>query len=322
VALTSRIGAIFSDSTPGAPFPSPNTTVFLSPLVSPMYGADKYLIQSLNNVVTPQLQNHVNEFPDSLSKVIGATVANALGGILGTFLGGVYAAVMGALGPIMDLITTVTTLMGTFKTAMRAIGLLIGVPLLPTMTVLMAAINAAFAAIKNFINLMFHALQTAVKTLTNALLSWMINSTGATGTSMSSTGNTDCQRVQELWGSQGINAPDTTGGLWGSGTNVGTNEMSRAMVGTGRQQGTPYLSFSNLWNHPGGQAASGMGDSMWDEITNGGITSNSAIINRVKTDVTSGALSGPGVLASWPTTPAAIATPPFKATPSSIISGM
>lgn len=314
LALTGRLGAIFSDVPPAGPFPAPNTVVFLSPVYDQMYGADKNLMTSINNVITPQLQNHVNEFPDSISKAIGATVANALMGPVMAFISGLQAAIMAVLNPILGLITTVTGLMNTFKTAMRALGLVIGLPLSPTFTVLMTTLNTAFAAIKNFINMAFHALEAAVAAQVNTFLNQLVTSPT---TSMSGAG-ADCQRIQSLWGSQGTSAPAASV-IAGSGQNVGANEVLRAMTGTGRQQGTPYLSFADMWQAGGGQAA--MGTNMLGELSAG---SNGGMIGRAQGDMNAGGiLSGPQLGSQfWVKTPPAIAAPPVLASPASIINAM
>jgi len=332
LGLTGRLGAIFSDVAPGSTagtgptgygsstFNEPNSTVFLSPIVDTNYGTGNSLTTAISNVIQPQLSNHVNEFPDSISKAIGATVANALSGAIMGMIAPLMTAINGAVSAIGGLIATVNGYLSAFKTAMRALQFVIGLPLSPTITVLMTALNSAFAILKQFITTAFHALQTTVMGFVNSMLNQL---TTSTANNMTNAGP-DCQRIQSLWGSQGVNAP--AGSLIAnSGQNVGANEQLRALVGTGTQQGVPFLSFADLWTGGGGQSK--MGTNMLQELSSGamnGTGSNSSIINRAMTDLTgTGILSGPQLGSQfWVTTPLAIVRPPAGVLPSSIINAM
>jgi hypothetical protein len=283
IALTSRLGAIFSDVLPAGPFTAPNTSVFSPPsgLFSPSYGADKWLLQGLNTVVVPQVANHVDDFKESLSDVLGATNPN----FFMTTLMGLFAA---ALAPITTAITNFTnyfttfmTLINTFQTAMTALGLILGLPalgiLIPT---LMAAIKLAFNAIMSAINAIVGALQAALKAAADALLANFIMgpNTSVAGQSNGSTG--ECDRIQQLWGNS-----------FPAGFQTGAR---RALTQTGRQAGTPYFSFADLLT----KNPAGAGTLLTAELQN---TTNASIITGALNDLGGGgALFGPGSTPLWP----------------------
>jgi hypothetical protein len=331
LGLTGRLGTIFSDVGPGAAgvgpssygsvtFNSANSTVFKSPIYDQMYGSTNSFTTAISNVIQPQLSNHVNEFPDSISKAIGATVANAISGAIMGLITPLINAINTAVAPILGMISTFTGYMNTFKTAMSALGHVIGVPLSPVFTILMTALNTAFQILKQFVRTVINALQTAVKAVIDAMLS-QINS--STQNNMSGAGP-DCQRVQELWGVQGTSGPQSSA-IWGSGQGAGANEFLRALEGTGRQQGTPYLSFADLWNSGGNQSL--MGVNMKQELSSGAMNgngSNSSIITRMQNDLQgTGILSGPQAGSQfWLNSPAPISMPNAGALPTSVINSM
>ncbi|TAL35521.1 MAG: hypothetical protein EPN97_07020 [Alphaproteobacteria bacterium] len=302
LALSARMGSIFSDVAPAGAFPGANSVVFKSPIFSPAAGTDKYLIQALNDVVLPQLQNHVNDFTDSLSDNLGATVASA-------FMAAIMAAFNALLAPIMAAITTLNTAMstlntlfGTLKTAIRMLQFVTGVPFFPVVTGFLAAINAAWTAVRNFITATINAIQATIRGLVNALLGWLMG--GATSMAAASgSGSGDCDRIQQLWGN---------GQPASFMTNAGPN-WERALTQTGRQGGTPYFSFGDLLS----MNPAGAGANMIQELGN---ASNSTIVNSVLGDIgAGGGLNRPGNILSYPTSPPAF---PRGTLPAGIISGM
>jgi hypothetical protein len=303
LALTSRLGPIFSDA--GAPnqFPAANSVVFLSPIFSPAAGSDKYLLDALNTVVTPQISNHENDFTNSLSNNLGATfLSGFLAAIMGAF-NALLAPINAAIGVLNTAISTFNTAVSTLKTAVRILSMVVGIPAFYLVIQgFITAINAALAAVKAIINGIVKAAQTALRTVVQALLSWLMG--GATSMAAASgTGTGECDRIQELWGN---GQPATFQ------TNAGP-DWERALTQTGRQGGTPYFSFGQLlsMNPPGA------GANLLSELTNG---SNSGIINGALADIgAGGGLNKPGNILTWPTSPAAFARGTL---PAGIIGGM
>jgi hypothetical protein len=308
LALTSRLGPIFSDA--GAPnqFPAANSTVFLSPIYSPAAGNDKFLLDALNTVVTPQISNHENDFTNSLSNNLGATM-------LSGFLAAIMAAFNGLLGPVNAAIAALNTAISTFNTAVnllknaiRILSMVIGVPAyFIVVQGFITAINAALAAVKAIINGIVKAAQTLIRTAVQALLSWLMG--GATSMAAASgTGTGECDRIQELWGN----------GQPGTFQTNASPDWERALTSTGRQGGTPYFSFGQLLS----MAPPGAGANLLSELTNG---SNSGIVNGALADIgAGGGLNKPGNILTWPTSP----PPPIKSfmpggqTPAMIIGNM
>ncbi len=308
LAMTSRLGDIFSDVGAPASFPAANGVVFKSQIFSPAAGSDKFLLQDLNNVVIPQMSNHINDFGNSLSTNLGAT---ALSGFMAALMGafnGLLAPITSAVNALNSAFSTLNGLLSTLKNAMKLLQIIPGIPAFyVVINGLMVALNAAWAAVKAFINGTIHALQAALRSVVQALISWLMGgATDITGASNGSNG--ECDRIQELWGN---GQPPTF-------QNQNTGDYERALVGTGRQGGTPYFSFGQLlsMNPPGA------GTGLLSELTN---SSNTSIINAALSDVgAGGGLNKPGNILTWPTSPpipAKIWTTGGQL-PSQIISGM
>ncbi|MEZ0224453.1 MAG: hypothetical protein ACAH83_07870 [Alphaproteobacteria bacterium] len=308
LGLTARLGSIFSDVAPAGAFGGANSTVFKSAIFSPAAGTDKYLVDALNSVVMPQLQNHVNDFTDSLSDNLGATVASAFMAALMAAFNTLLAPVTGAIAAMNGAMTTINGLFAAFKTAVRLLSSVIGVPFFPIVTGFLTAINLAWTAIKNFITTTLNALQATLRGFVQALINWLMGSATSMA-SASGSGSGDCDRIQQLWGN---------GQPASFMTNAGPN-WERALTQTGRQGGTPYFSFGDLisMNPPGA------GANMIQELGN---ASNSTIVNSVLSDIgVGGGLHEPGNIASWPKAPpTTFFFPPGEksALPAAIIGGM
>ena len=292
LALTSRLGSIFSDA--GAPnqFPAANSVVFLSPIFSPAAGTDKYLLDALNTVVTPQISNHENDFTNSLSNNLGATFLSGFLTALMAAFNGLLAPITAAISVLNTAISSFNTAVNTLKTAVRILSMIVGVPAYYIVIQgFITAINAALAAVKAIINGIVKAAQTALRTVVQALMSWLMG--GATSMAAASgSGTGECDRIQELWGN----------GQPGTFQTNAAPDWERALTQTGRQGGTPYFSFGQLLSmNPPGAGANLLG-----ELTN---ASNSGIVNGALADIgAGGGLNKPGNILTWPTTP----PPPLK----------
>jgi hypothetical protein len=310
LGLTSRLGSIFSDVGAPAAFPGANTVVFKSPIYSAGAGSDKFLLEALNTVVMPQVSEHVNDFKDSLSNLLGAAFVNPLTGFMATIMGiftGLLAPITTAVNNLNTAINTLNGFIGTLKTAMRALQFVIGLPFFATVTFMINAINLAWAAVKSFITATINAIQAIIKGLVTALMSWLMGSV----TSMASNsggvgGNKECDRIQELWGN-GQPASFMTNGAG--------QDWQRALTQTGRQGGTPYFSIGEMLFQGGGPT--GAGAELLSELAN---TSNTSIMNGALGDLgAGGGLNAPGNILSWPKSPV---EPPRGTLPAAIISNM
>lgn len=287
LALTSRLGSIFSDVGTPANFPAQNSTVFKSTIFSPAAGTDKYLLDALNTVVIPQMSNHVNDFPDSLSDNLGATVMSGFMSALMSAFNSLLGPIMTAIANVSSAISTFTGLLNTLKSAIRILKVIPGIPAFAVVIDgFITALNLAWSAVKSFITGTIYALQAALKSVIQALMSWLMGSaTSMAGYSGSGTG--ECDRIQELWGN-------------GQPATFQTNaspDWERALTATGRQGGTPYFSFSQLLS----MAPPGAGQQMLGELTN---SSNTTIINSALSDIgAGGGLNKPGNILTWPTSP-------------------
>ena len=303
MALTSRLGSIFSDVAGPNQFPASNSVVFLSPIYSPAAGSDKFLLDALNTVVSPQISNHENDFTNSLSNNLGATLMSGfLAGIMAAF-NGLLGPVTAAIGLLNTAITSFNTAVALLKNAIRILSMVVGVPAyFAVINGFIIAINAALAAVKAIINGVVKAAQTAIRAAVNALMGWLMG--GATSmASASGSGNGECDRIQELWGN----------GQPASFQNSNAGDFERALTQTGRQGGTPYFSFGQLLS----MAPPGAGTNLLSELTN---ASNSTIINGALSDIgAGGGLNKPGNILTWPTSPPAFARGTL---PAGIISGM
>lgn len=305
LALTSRLGSVFSDVAPTGAFPGANSTVFKSPIFSPAAGTDKYLVDALNSVVMPQYQQHINDFTDSLSDNLGATVAAAFMAAIMAAFNALLAPVMAAITTLNSAMTTINSLYAAFKTAVRLLSMVIGVPFFPVVTGFLTAINAAWTAIKNFITATLNAIQATIRGLVNALLGWLMGSATSMAAA-SGSGSGECDRIQQLWGN---------GQPASFMTNAAPN-WERALTQTGRQGGTPYFSFGDLLS----MNPAGGGANMIQELGN---ASNSTIVNSVLGDIgAGGGLNKPGNILSYPNSPPAFPRGSLPTGPGGIISGM
>ncbi len=301
IALSSRLGNIFSDVVPAGAFPANQTRVWYSPqFQGGNYGADKPLLDAIGKVVSPVAQGHVDDFADSLSASLGATALGWFTGVINGLLAGLLGPINAALATINGAFGTLNTLMNTLMNLMTLLGGIIPM----AVPVAVTALKAALQAVQNFITTTIVGFQTAVRTAVNTLMTTLVNGTQTSQQSHSvPAGTGECDRIQQLWGNQQPPAFDNGAG-------------NRALVGTGIETGTSYFNFSQLL----GQQAmpGGMGTDLLNEISTG---ANSTIISGALADVTAGgALAGPNAtLPYWPTAPA-----PFAAgtLPSAIIGMM
>lgn len=275
MTLTARLGGIFSDVSPTGIIPAANESVFGTSSF-PDFGASTKLVKGLNAVVSPTLQGHVNNFADSLSSALGATVA----GYMAEFVSSTLDPILDSLSaPLGDLSSAVSSLNSYYTTLQSALNLL-GVSTPTVVMTAVAAINTAWSAINSFIS-------STVAMITNTINSIVSSITDLINSAVSSlvaaaTPEGDCSRIAQLWGN------DFPDGF-------------RSLIGSALERGTPYFTMFEMLSGNIPDSFGIAGDHLMQEIFN---DSNSDIISKALQDLMpGGALSGPGILPSWPTPP-------------------
>ncbi|MEZ0261778.1 MAG: hypothetical protein ACAH80_12265 [Alphaproteobacteria bacterium] len=294
VALSSRLGMIFSDVMPAGTVPTNQTRIWYSPqFQGGTMGADRPLLSAISKVVAPVASGHVDDFGDSLSQMLGATALNFFTGIINGMLTALLAPITALIGAVTTAVGTLNGIMNILMTAMTLLGGIIpmAVPL---------AVTALKVALQNVLNFITTTLQTAVNAVRTAVTNFLntfINGPQTSQTSFSNAAGTgECDRIQQLWGNQTPAIFDNGGG-------------NRAIIGTAIETGTAYMNFEQLLGmqaKPGGMtmAAAPM---LLGEL---GLGANAPIIANAAADLTAGQpLGGPNAaLPFWPPAP-----PPFAA---------
>lgn len=298
MALTSRLGQLFSDIVPQA-IPAASTRAF-GVVSYPRYGSDQWLSSALDVVVLPTLSEHANDFqPDSLSFILGATQFPFWGTFMG-FITGLISSIMGIVNQITTWVQTLNTMWSYFQQIVNALN-----GQMPTWIIALVPTITAFwnGVVVPMINTTIGALLTAVngimQNITNAIMTVMGSLTGfmnPAGPPAAAGG--ECARIQNLWGvGGGFPAIFQTG-------------IMRALTGTGIQTGNSYFSYANLLSG----APAGMGQNFLNELNLPSPALNQDMINRALTNLT-GPLSGPGagVLRSWTVPPTGMTNLPIAA---------
>jgi hypothetical protein len=299
IALSSRLGMIFSDVIPTGTIPANQTRVWFSPqFQGGTMGADKPLLDAIGKVVAPVASGHVDDFADSLSSMLGATALNFFTGILNGLLAAALGPINTAVAALTAIVGPLNTLMNTLMTAMTLLGGIIPMFVPAAVT----ALKVALQAVLNFITTTVTGLINAVRTAVTTFLNTFINGAQTSQTNFSNAAGTgECDRIQQLWGNQTPAAFDSGPG-------------NRAIIGTGIETGTSYFNFSQLLT----MAPPGTGTLLQGELA---LPANANIITNAASDLTAGnPLGGPNIaLPFWPPAPA-----PFAAgtLPSAIIGMM
>jgi hypothetical protein len=289
MALTSRLGQLFSDITPTG-IPAASTRAF-GAVAYKGFGADQYLSKALGVVVYPTLAEHANDFqPDSLSFMLGATQFPFWGTFMG-FINGLISSFMGIINQITSYVNTLQTLWGYFQQIVNALNGQIPTWIITLVPTIMAFWNGV---VLPMINATIGALLTAVtgimQTITNAVMTAMGSLTGFMNPAgPPAAGGGECARIQNLWGVGG-----------GFPAAFQTGPLLRALTGTGIQTGNSYFSYANLLT----MAPAGVGPDFLNELKLPTPALNQGMMNRALSNLT-GPLAGPGagVLRSWTVPP-------------------
>lgn len=268
--LTARLGGIFSDVSAMTSLPINNTSVFGTSSF-PDFGASTKLVRGLDAVVSPIMQGHVGNFADSISHMLGATVAGYLNGFVNTAINGFLSSISGPMGTLGGYVADINSYYTTLVSAMDLLGLA-----MPTAVITaVATINAAWSMINSMISGAVAAVTSAINSLVNSIVS-MINS-AVSSLMAAATPDGECSRIAQLWGNDYIPSlfPEF-----------------ESLMGSGFEKGMPYVTLFQTLNN----SISGGGADLLQEFGN---ATNTTFITDALNDLTGGGLSAPGNIPSW-----------------------
>lgn len=289
--LTSKLGMIFSDIPTTGIFPAANQRVFgtvydaaFGTGLNPITGEVKTLANSLDHVITDMMQSVADDFNDSLSAWLGATNLE----FMSTFMDPInqlVAVILAPLAAIQAAITNIQNTMNTLITILDNLNMLfpslapnwINTIIMPIWNTIQTTLLQAVQTVQmQIMNLVVNTLTTFLNSLTSSL----VGADPTTGRDPNDPAEGECSRIQRLW-----NPASITGQSW--------DGDFRPIEGGGTEIGTPYLNMMQLLtqNMPGTNAG------MLYELTN---AANSTVLQTALTEITTGALSGPGLTPSWP----------------------
>jgi hypothetical protein len=303
MALTTRLGNIFSDNVPTSPIPGNNLRAF-GVSTYPNYGSDQWMATAMDVVVYPSLSAHAINFrPDSLSDFLGATSFPWWGTFTG-WLNGLIGQIMGWLGQIQTYINTLNTLYGYYQ---MVVSLLNGA--IPAwVAAFVATINAAWTAITNFITSNINAVMSTISGFVSNIMSQIMGALGSMFDFANEAGPSpqdECARIQNLWGvGSGFPTAFQTGPL-------------RALSGTGLQTGAPYFNFAQLLTKTptGTFSFPGAASDLREELSLALPAINNDLVQRAVNDLAGGGpLDQPGNIPVWPTIPAGVVLSPTSTT--------
>ncbi|HYD19716.1 MAG TPA: hypothetical protein VEF76_14690, partial [Patescibacteria group bacterium] len=337
LVLSSRLGQVFSDTSPGPTFPPANLDIWdptgaLSKQVydpsagvgeNPATGQNKALSAQYGVVMGGEMTNYADDFVDSLSFWLGATALNYLNSFL-SGLSGVFSAITGFVSSIN---AAFNTFMGYLNTIQNILDQL-GAALPSAVLALVAAVQALWSTIQSFISSTINAIQSSINAAVNALVSAVQGILGSLLQGLSSPGDDPCSRTKRLWNPSGF------GGNIFSGIFAMGATFFRAIEGGGIEQGAPYFDFNSLVSGTLQDPMSAAIDvtkalDLTDELSN---TLNQPLLQAALNDLGAGGIlnapkaPAPGVI--WQQIPAAAFSnaPPASATVQSaltaIIGGM
>lgn len=280
MALSSRLGQIFSDTYPSGTFGAANTKVFGTTIYSAASGADHVLANDFNNVVAPIAAGHATNFADSLSAFLGATLM----GYLNTFLGPInsfISTINGYVSTMNGYISQLNSYMSTLQTVLD----LLGASMPAIVPTIVGLINQWWTTIQNFINTAIGAIQKAIKMVIDKIKSYIMSAVSSLLNFADASG--PCSRISQLWGQ--LPSEPLSGFPWPTGF--------RPIEGGGIEQGTPYTTLASFL----AGSVPGAGTDFASELTN---ATNQPLLQKALNDITgSGVLAAPGNMPSWPITP-------------------
>lgn len=296
MALTSRLGQLFSDIKPTSAIPAASTRAF-GQVSFPNYGTDSWMSQALGFVIEPTLSKHAAQFqPDSLSYMLGATQFPFWGSFMST-LNGFISQIMGVVGQITNYVNQLNSLWTYFQ---QIVDMLNGQ--IPTWIIAWVPMIVTFwnSVVLPMINSIIGGLMSTIGGFINSITSTIMGALGSMTGFMNplgppTNGGGECARIQNLWGVGG-GFPQTI-----LGSNFQTGPLMRALTGTGVQTGNAYFSYAQLLT----LAPPGTGNDFMNELKLPQPALNQDMMTRALGNLT-GALSSPsvGTLKTWTQPPA------------------
>lgn len=273
LALTSRLGGIFSDRLPG--FVLPPSTELFGPVSYPDFGASIMLLRGLESVLAEPTESHVANFGDSLSAQLGATVSGFMRGLVSTYITPIITQINALMDQVYSVVENINTWMRNIQRLLRYFGY--ALPMF--MIEILATINSIWAMIDQAID----ALTTGLLAVISGIVAQVQSLIQSAITSLLSAFNTgECARLARLWN----NAASLVGSL------ITGLEGFRSIMGSGLEQGVPYFNIKDMFSLSGG------GAHFMQELTLG---VNEPIINRLRGlyEGANAPLMRPGNIPSW-----------------------
>ncbi|HRI77694.1 MAG TPA: hypothetical protein PLX33_12005 [Alphaproteobacteria bacterium] len=274
MALTARLGGIFSDVTP-TNVPAAVESVFGTSSF-PDFGASTKLVKGLNAVVTPTVQEHAINFTDSLSQALGATVMGYVNAFVSDVIDPILNSIAGPLATLNGYVADLNSYYSILNTALT----LLGVSTPAVIQAAVTAINSAWTTINNFIS-------TAVSTIVNTINSIVQTVTDAITSAVTSLVSAavpegECSRISQLWGNDF--PPDF-----------------RSLIGSAVERGTPYFTMYQMLE---GGIPTTFGEPGARLLTEIFSDANATTLQNALDDLLpGGVLSGPGSMPSWGAVP-------------------
>jgi len=282
LALSSRLGQMFSDTYAGSAFAPANTQVF-GTIYDPSSGVGNNPGNSKSSalgsqygvVLDKQLQSYAAQYTDSLSAALGATAL----GFLNTFMGS-----LNAIGSAIN--GFVSTIDGYFSSIQSYIQLVqqvldyMGAALPAAIPAFVAMVQGYWNMIKSTMTGLVNSVQGMIMSAVNSITSTVMGAIGGL-LNFNAPGTGECSRIQQLWNPQtGANGSGIPAAIFAA---AGSLTGFRPITGGGIEHGTPYFSFKTLVD----KSVANIGDDLKHEINN---SSNSSILSAALADINSGGI--------------------------------
>lgn len=254
MGITGRLGGIFSDVFTPSLASIANTNVFsgadtATSLINMFTkgGTGNLLINNLNNVITPTLNEFLNDFTGTLSQILGTTIGNFLNTIVGS-INTALSAINTYVGTITGTISSIVTFINNIQTIANQLSIALPqaviIAITTTLKAIQSALNAAMSALMAAVNAAISAIMSGVMALINSLT------------------NIACDRIADLWADG-----NPTGG-------------AESVEGNGIEFDTPYYTYDDLL----AGSPAGAGPDLLDELGN---TFNAGVLSAALSDLTS-----------------------------------
>ncbi|MDE1153128.1 MAG: hypothetical protein PW788_11380 [Micavibrio sp.] len=286
LALSSRLGQMFSDTYAGNAFAGANTQIFGAVYDAtsgvgdnPGNGKNKALGSQYSVVLNKQLQSYASQYEDSLSSMLGATSLS----FLNTFMSGISAFTSAITGFASDIDAAFSSLQSYINLVEQVLDYM-GAALPAAIPAFVAMVQGYWTAIKGAVLGAINTVQSKIMGAVSSISSLVMGALGSLTSSFTSSALGEagaCSRMTQLW--------NPTSGTGGSGLTsifaaAGALTGFRPITGGGIEHGTPYFDFKSLVDKT---AAGVVGDDLKHEINN---ATNSSILSAALADIDSGGI--------------------------------